>query len=88
VLLAKLTNLFYAYFRITTTKEKNTTERPFSVKSTTKKNKTHPSQSIIFFLMLRAKQRSNICKFDSLWFDPIGTPGEHANHYTIDAVIV
>jgi hypothetical protein len=46
VLLAKMTNLLYVYFRIITTKEKNTTERHFNVKSTTKKNKTHPSQSI------------------------------------------
>ena len=30
VLLAKMSNLFYAYFRITTTKEKNTSESPFS----------------------------------------------------------
>ena len=64
VLLAKMTNLLYAYFRIITTKEKKTTERPFNVKSTTKKNKTHPSQSIIISLMLRAKRRSNIYKFD------------------------
>ena len=56
VLLAKMTNLLYVYFRIITTKEKNTTERPFNVKSTTKKNKTHPSQSIIFSLMLHAKR--------------------------------
>ena len=83
-----MTNLLYVDFRITTTKEKNTTERPFSVKSTTKKNKTHPSQSIIFSLMLCAKRRSNIYQFDSIWFDPIGTRGEHANHYTIDAVIL
>ena len=66
VLLVKMTNVFYVYFRIITTKEKNTTERPFNVKSTTKKNKTHPSQSIIFYLMLRAKRRSNIYQFDSL----------------------
>ena len=88
VLLAKMTNLLYVYFRIITAKEKNTTERHFNVKSTTKKNKTHPSQSIIFSLMLRAKRRSNIYQFDSLWFDPIGTPGEHANHYTVDAAIL
>ena len=88
VLLVKMTHLFYAYFRKTTTKEKNTTERPFSVKSTTKKNKTLPSQSIFFSLMLHAKRRSKIYQFDSLWFDPIGTRGEHANHYTIDAVIL
>jgi hypothetical protein len=50
---------------------KMTTERPFNVKSTTKKNKTHPSQSIIFSLMLRAKRRSNIYQFDSLWFDVV-----------------
>jgi hypothetical protein len=36
--------------------------------------------------MLHAKQRSNIYQFDSLWFDPIGTPGEHANYYTIDTL--
>jgi hypothetical protein len=88
VLLAKITNLLYAYFWIITTEEKNTSERPFNVKSTTKKNKTHPSQSIIFYLMLHAKQRSNIYQFDSLWFDPIGIRGEHANHYTIDAAIL
>ena len=61
-----MTNLLYVYFRIITAKEKNTTERPFNVKSTTKKNKKHPSQSIIFYLMLRAKRRSNIYQFDSL----------------------
>jgi hypothetical protein len=32
VLLKKMTNLFYVYFRIITTKEKNTTERPFNNK--------------------------------------------------------
>jgi hypothetical protein len=88
VLLVKMTNVFYVCFRIITTKEKNTTERHFNEKPTTKKNKTHPSQSIIFSLMLHAKRGSNIYQFDSLWFDPIGTRGGHANHYTIDAAIL
>ena len=89
-----MTNLFDAYFQIITTKQKNTTEKPFNVKSITKKNKTHPSQSIIFFLMLRAKRRSNIYQFDSLSFDSIGTRGEHANQlhhrygYMVDMLII
>jgi hypothetical protein len=41
--------------------------------------------------MLSGEAKNNY--FDSLWFDPIGAEptiycnqGEHANHYTIDAV--
>ena len=52
-----------------------------------------PSQSILFSLMLRAKRKVTYCNFTVFDLTRPGleptiyrTRGEHANHYTIDAV--
>ena len=54
---------------------------------------SEPTSLCSFSLMPHAQRRSIKYQFHSLWFDPTGieptiqhTRGEHANHYTNDAV--